>query len=428
MAEKVPMIALSPTMEDGHIVKWVKEEGEQVDTGEVLCEVETDKATMEYESTFEGTLLKIVVPEGESAKVGQMIAVIGEEGEDISELLKEEPSEPEEKEKTEAQKQEPEETAEEEPIEEGAEEQTEPKEQKEEPKEKPKPQPAAAKTKSSPLARKIAQEHGIDIEQIEGSGPDGRVVEADVKKAVEQGTTGKTAPAAAAPAEFTEKTEKVSQKRWLIAKRMTESKFSAPHYYLKVSVQMDDLMASRSRINEKLDGKISLNAILLKLIAQTLTKHPTVNASWNDDSITMHGRVDIGVAVAQKDGLIAPVVRNCETKTIRQIDSELRDLIDKARTGSLSSGSYSNPTFTISNLGAMGIEEFTAIINQPASAILAIGQITPTPIINGSGEFDAAKIMKLTLACDHRVIDGAVGAAFLSELKQTLENPLQAVC
>jgi pyruvate dehydrogenase E2 component (dihydrolipoamide acetyltransferase) len=428
MAEQVLMLALSPTMEEGTIVSWHKKVGDSVAQSDIICEVETDKATMEYESVNEGTLLKILIPEGGQAKVGDPIAVVGESGEDISALM--EAAEPEEKPAA-ARAAEP-----------AAESQPPTAQPKETPQKAVPPAPAEG-LKASPLARKMAGEKGIDLRTVRGSGPGGRIVKRDMEKALRQaasygpaaavGVAGAAvspyAPAAAGPTSSGKDQQvPVSGKRKIIAKRLSESKFSAPHYYLRIDVDAGAMMAARARLNTLLPkeagGKVSPNAFLIKFVAETLKKYPSVNASWQGDTILQFGKIDIALAVAQEDGLITPVVRDCGFKGIVQIDRELKVLIDKALNNKLAPEEYSGATFTISSLGTSGILEFTAIINPPGSAILAVGRIHKAPFVEDDGSIGVRSQMILTLSCDHRVIDGAVGAAFLSDLKAVIEYPI----
>ncbi|HEG43708.1 MAG TPA: 2-oxo acid dehydrogenase subunit E2 [Phycisphaerales bacterium] len=394
MAENIPMLALSPTMEKGVIVKWMKEEGDAVAQGDVLCEVETDKATMEYESPVDGTLLKIITAEGQSATIGDAIAVIGEQDEQVETLQK--PQEqyayvPEEIPQAPVPESELPETS------------TLPS--------------AATKLRSSPLARKLAELYGLDINAVKGTGPNGRIVEEDVKQAA------KHVPAATAPvSELAEEVIEITPKRKLIAKTLANSKFTSPHYYLKVNVITDNLIEGRKKLNAESDHKISINAFLIKFVAELLQRHPVINSTWQDDRILQHGTADIALAVSQPDGLIAPVVRQCQFKSITQIDSELKALVEKTRAGSLTSADYANSTFTITNLGSLGIDEFTAIINPPNSAILAVGKISKQFVVDEDERMQIRRCMTLTLSCDHRLIDGAVGAAFLTELKDTIES------
>lgn len=405
MAEKVWMIALSPTMEEGTLVKWSKREGDAVASGDVLCEVETDKATMDYESAEEGTLLKILVPEGQKAAVGQAIAILGQEGEDIEDLIQE----AEQDHAAEHGRQD-------------IEDQEEAKEQEE-----AKFQASAEddRIKASPLARKLAEKHGLSLQEISGSGPKGRIVKSDVLAAAE--TPIKAPAAVPAKSSLSDETVPVSGKRKIIAKRLAESMFTAPHYYLTVSVSAQHLIEARSRINERLKDKISFNAFLIKFAAEALKQHPVIHSTWQGDTILRHGAIDIALAVALPDGLITPVVRNCGLKGIQAIDAELKVLIQKAQDGALKPEEYQGATFTISNLGSFGIEEFTAIINPPGSAILAVGESRKVPVVGEDGQITADTVMKLTLSCDHRVIDGAEGAAFLTALKRIIEEPIHAL-
>ena len=405
MAEIVPMLALSPTMEEAVIVKWHKSEGEAVGSGDILCEVETDKAVMEYEAAADGVLLKILLDEGDTCGVGDPIAIVGSEGEDVSDLIAQ----------TEARRlAEPSAPAEVAPP--GTPAPTPPTEI---------PPPSTGRAKASPVAAKLATQLGLDIRAIAGSGPNGRIIKRDVEAAMKAPVPPSLVAAAAPAAELVEQVVEVSPKRKMIADRMVESKFSAPHYYLTVTVAMDELMAARKRINEELGEKLSLNAFLMGFAARAVANHPQVNATWQGDTILRHDTVDVGLAVAQDDGLIAPVVRDCSRKSIREIDVELRALIAKAQSGSLSREDYAGATFTITNLGSYGIEQFTGVINLPGSAILAIGAIKPEPVVAGDGSIVVRSNMKMTLSCDHRVIDGAVGAAFLKDLKDLLALPVR---
>jgi pyruvate dehydrogenase E2 component (dihydrolipoamide acetyltransferase) len=422
MAEEVLMLALSPTMETGTIVKWHKHEGDPIKNGDVLCEVETDKATMEYESQNEGMLLKILVPEGGQAEVGRTIAVAGEKGEDITSLIKEKP------EAKPASKPQAETTPDEIPGKQvGLREQAVGK--------VPPPKPEKKEgigadeerlpegVKASPLARKIAQTQGIDLEDIEGSGPEGRIIKRDLDRASMPPASEKTeaSPRGAA------REIPVSAKRRVIAKRLTESKYTAPHYYLTAVVDAGRLVSARKSLNDRMEKKVSFNAFLIRLAAEALKGHPMVNSSFLGDTILQFGSADIGLAVAQPDGLIAPVVRDCWNKGIVRIDEELRELVDRAQKGRLKPEEFSGATFTISNLGSFGIYDFTAIINPPGSAILAVGEIRREAYEPETGGFGFRSVMHLTLSCDHRVIDGAVGARFLKSLANMIEDPIIAL-
>jgi len=405
MAEKILMIALSPTMESGILSKWIKKEGDTIASGDILCEVETDKATMDYEATTEGTLLKILKQEGEKASIGEPIAIVGEEGEDIEALILEigrDQANPLHDRGVPANGQEAAIT----------------------PKEKQSPQGII---KASPLARKLAKDHGLQLSNITGTGPDGRIIKRDIEKAIAQAGQAASVPAPAPNKAASDEIIPVSGKRKIIAERLSQSKFTAPHYYLKVTIAMDPILQARKELNAARKTKVSFNAFLIKFIAEALKKHPMVNASWNGDTILMHRQIDIGLAVAQPDGLITPVVRDCGSKGIIEIDHELQILIEKALNNSLLPDEYTGATFTVSNLGSFGIEEFTAIINPPGSAILAVGEIRKEAVVNVRDEVVIQSNMKVTLSCDHRVIDGAVGAAFLKELKDIMENPIRVL-
>src|SRR5271157_284074 len=411
MPEKILMMALSPTMETGTLARWRKKEGDTVASGDVLCEVETDKATMDYESSSEGTLLKILLPEGGQAKVGDPIAIVGKPGEDISSLLAEGMKAP------------------------AAAPAPAPKSAPMAPSAVPTARAAAGgRIRSSPLARKIAQAKSIDLRSVSGSGPDGRIVKRDLENAAATHgavTVGaRAAPPLPTAAPLTagpgDEVIAVSRMRQVIARRLSESMYTAPHYYLTVAVGMDELLAARARMNAGREKKISVNAFMMALAARALARHPRVNSSWNGETLLQHSSADIGLAVALTDGLITPVVRDCGRKGIAAIDGELADLVERARAGKLAPLEYAGATFTISNLGTAGIDEFTAIINPPGSAILAVGAVRKEPVV----ENDAVVVrqrMRVTLSCDHRIIDGAVGAAFLRELADMLENPLLAL-
>jgi pyruvate dehydrogenase E2 component (dihydrolipoamide acetyltransferase) len=410
MAEKLPMLALSPTMEQGIIVKWSKNEGDTINEGDVLCEVETDKAVMEYSTTLEGTLLKIIKPEGDGASVGQTIAIIGDNDEDVSSLIAETKKEGEAASAPAA----PTATAAAPPV------------------AAPVATVAPASTgkiKSSPMARKLAKKNNIDITRISGSGPNGRIVVADIESAVKHGIQNiASAPGQTLSGEaLQEVIIPVSMQRKVIAERLAESKYSSPHFYLKITTAVDKIIAARQDINKSQGAKISFNAFMMKFVALCLKRHPMINASWMEANIVQHGRIDIGLAVALEDGLITPIVRNCESKGILQIDAELKVLIQKAFDKKLQPEDYLNSTFCISNLGSFGIEDFTAIINPPNAAILAVGKVNRMPVVGDHDEINIQSLMKMTLSCDHRVIDGAQGANFMNDLKNCLEFPVQSL-
>lgn len=416
MAEKILMLALSPTMETGTIVKWNKKEGESFSSGDMLCEVETDKATMDYESPTDGTLLKIIAHEGAQAKIGDPIAISGAPGEDFRPILAEISSHGVAVPPFTAEREEKKETAGGAlqapplPVETGTSQE----------------EHFPGGVKASPLARRVAKERGIDIRSIKGSGPGGRIIKEDVEKAV---TEKKPEIAAHRPhlrpaRGVFEKTTVVSEKQKIIAKRLSGSMFSAPHFYLTVSVAMDTLLAARQEYNQSSGTRISFNAYLMKFTAEAIGRHPLFNSTWRGDTILTHESIDIALAVAQKDGLITPVVRDCGSKGILSIDEELGDLISRAREGKLAPEEYTGGSFTISSLGSYGVRQFTAIINPPESAILAVGEIFKEPVVKRDGTFGVQQTCLLTLSCDHRVIDGARAAEFARDLKNMMEKPI----
>jgi pyruvate dehydrogenase E2 component (dihydrolipoamide acetyltransferase) len=402
MAEKLLMLALSPTMDAGMIVKWLKKEGDPVATGDIICEVETDKATMDYESMAEGTLLKIVAAEGSRVKVGELIGVVGESGEDISTII--------EKENAVSQK-----TV-----------QNKEREfdhfQKNDSQKEGESLPGGVR--ASPLARELAKRSGINLATVKGSGPGGRIVKGDIEGVATQ--KHKVETGVKRPYQGVEKIP-VSEKRRIIAKRLSQSVVTAPHYYVTVSVIMDLILQSRIRLNGNRSDKVSLNAFIIRLVAEAIKKNPTINSSWDNEVILRFSSIDIGVAVAQKDGLITPVVRNCQNKGIIEIDRELRDLVKRGREGKLVPEEYTKGTFTISNLGSYGIRQFTAIINPPESAILALGEIFREQVVQENGNVSIQNTMLMTISCDHRVIDGAVAAEFARDLKNIIENPVSVL-
>lgn len=412
MAEIIRMPRLSDTMEEGNIVSWLKKVGDQVKPGDILAEVETDKATMELESYFNGYLLYIGVPSGPVAVDG-VIAVIGDKDEPFEHLLKEEAPKaaatPTSSEETNAVK--ATEVAVETPAESAA---------------------AAThvasdggRVKASPLARSLANEAGVAIETIPGSGDNGRVIKKDVEKYL---TTAPQAPSAevsvtAGLSDFKYGDVPTTQMRKTIARRLGESKFSAPHFYLTIEIHMDNAIAARSAINAVHPIKISFNDFVVKACAVALRQHPAINSSWFGDKITYHRDIHIGVAVAVEDGLLVPVVRHADIKTMTQINQEVKELAGKAKNKKLTPQEMQGNTFTISNLGMFDIDEFTAIINPPDACILAVGSIAKKPVVRND-EIVIGHVMKVTLSCDHRVVDGATGAQFLATLKSILENPV----
>ena len=429
MAERVQMLALSPTMETGTIANWLKKEGDTIAIGDVLCEVETDKATMEYESVQEGTLLKIIVPDGGEAMVEQAIAIVGDAGENVDALVAEigadqnkaaqsnGPAAPAE---TEAALSTRESAIATDDISGNS---------------GPSRSTATSidpptttsngdtRIKASPLARRIADEKGLALGTIAGSGPGGRIVKRDVVDTAPIAQTG----GANATVALADQSIPVSNKRRVIAQRLAESKYSAPHFYLTTSIFTETLMGARKQLNSTIDHKVSVNAFLLKFAAEAIKRNPVINSSWQGETIVQFGSIDIGLAVAQEDGLLTPIVRDCGSKGIVEIDGELSDLIERARTNKLAPEEFTGATFSISSLGTYGIEEFTAIINPPGSAILAIGQMQKVPVVDAHDQIVVRQQMKVTMSCDHRVIDGAKGAGFMSDFKGLIEDPVRAL-
>jgi pyruvate dehydrogenase E2 component (dihydrolipoamide acetyltransferase) len=411
-AQAITMPKMSDTMTEGTIVAWHKKVGDTVKSGDLLAEVATDKATMEMESYENGTLLHIEVKEGDAVKIDGLIAIVGEKGTDVTALINHY--------KNGATKA---------PV--AAAPAAAPTVSAAAPAAAPTPVAAASnhssdeRTKVSPLAKKLAADKGIDIKQVKGSGDHGRIVKKDIEN-----FTPSAAPVAAAPAvagvigqeSFEEVT--VSQMRKVIAKRLSESLFTAPHFNLVMEVDMDKAVEARSSINEVASVKISFNDMVIKASAAALRKHPMINASWLGDKIRINHHIHIGVAVAVEDGLLVPVIRFADNKSLSQISAEVKDLGGKAKNKKLQPNDMTGNTFTISNLGMFGIEEFNSIINSPDSCILSVGGIKQVPVVK-NGEIKIGNIMKLSLACDHRVVDGALGAAFLQTLKNYLEDPVR---
>jgi pyruvate dehydrogenase E2 component (dihydrolipoamide acetyltransferase) len=408
MAEIIRMPKLSDTMTEGVVAEWHKKVGEEVESGELLAEIETDKATMEFESFQDGVLLHIGVEKGGAAPVDSVLCILGEEGEDFAELLASADA-------AEAPAQE------EAPAPAPAPAAAPP----------PAPAPAAAlaprgaapapavvneRVKASPLAKRLADERGLSLSLIPGSGEGGRIVKRDVEAFV-----GGVSSAANAVERFTE--VGVSQMRKTIARRLAESKFTAPHFYLSLSIDMGAAMTARKAINERGPHRVSFNDMVVKAVAIALKNHPAVNSSWLEDRIRYNDHVHIGVAVAVEDGLLVPVVRHANAKSFGEIGTEVREFAQKAKDKKLQPSDWEGNTFTISNLGMFGIEDFTAIINPPDACILAVGGIQSVPVVR-EGAVVPGHTMKVTLSCDHRVVDGATGAAFLNEVKQNLENPV----
>ncbi len=410
--EVITMPRLSDTMTEGKVAKWQKNVGDTVKEGDILAEIETDKAVQDFESEFNGTLLYQGVGEGDAAEVDKILAIIGPAGTDVSSVVSG-----------------------------GGKKAAAPKsEAKAETKTEEKQESAAAVAASStgdrvaisPLAKKIAQDKGIDFAGIKGSGENGRIVKKDVENyqpSAKSATAEVSVPKAvsAQPAvQFTpgEDSETPnSQMRNIIAKRLAESKFTAPHYYLTVEINMDKAIEARKEMNSIPDTKVSFNDMVIKAVAVALRKHPQVNSSWAGDKIVHHGNINVGVAVAVPDGLVVPVLKNTDYMSYNEISAAVKDMAGRAKTKALKANEMEGSTFSVSNLGMFGIETFTSIINQPNSAILSVGAIVEKPIVK-NGQIVVGNTMKLSLACDHRVIDGATGAQFLQTLRTYLESPL----
>jgi pyruvate dehydrogenase E2 component (dihydrolipoamide acetyltransferase) len=417
MAEVIYMPKLSDTMTEGVVAAWLKKVGDPVKSGELIAEIETDKATMEFESFFDGVLLHIGVEAGKGAPVNSLLAIIGQAGEDISGLLTSAPAVEE--------KSAPEPAAAPAPV--------------AAPSPAPVPSPVATpapvvqkvaavtnndRVYASPLAKKLADEKGIDLQYVAGSGENGRIVKRDVEH-YHPHPNG-TVVAAGSRSGLTTETftdEPVTQMRKTIARRLAESKFTAPHFYLTLDIDMDNAIAFRKSVNNVEGYKISFNDIVVKAVALSLRKHPAVNSAWMGDFIRRNQHVHIGVAVAVDEGLLVPVVRFADTKSFMEISGEVKNFAEKAKTKKLQPSDWEGNTFTISNLGMFGIESFTAIVNPPDSCILAVGGIKEVPVVK-NGAIVPGNVMKVTLSCDHRVVDGASGAAFLQSFKECMENPV----
>jgi pyruvate dehydrogenase E2 component (dihydrolipoamide acetyltransferase) len=424
MATKVHMEALSPTMEEGQLVRWLKAEGDPVSNGDVLAEIETDKATMELVARGEGILLKIFIREGATAPVGEVIAVIGAADEDISGVegpaggASGSPTKPSKAASGEA-------------VPSGAadsDEEIDSPAGEDIPEEIPS---EGERVKASPLARRLAKEAGVDLGSISGSGPGGRIVKEDVETAKGSVETGSAQPPVGAvvsralgpDTEFEDLPN--SQMRKTIARRLVQSLAPVPHFFLRIKVDMSRTLAARARVNELLEShgdKVSINDFILKATGNALARHPEVNAEWKDEVIRRYHRVHLGVAVAVEDGLITPVLKDANLKGLAQISREIRELAARGREKRLQPEEYTGSTFSVSNLGMFGIQEFTGVINPPEAGILAVGGIEELPVVEG-GEVVVRPIMIVTMSCDHRVIDGATGARFLQTLKEMLEEP-----
>jgi pyruvate dehydrogenase E2 component (dihydrolipoamide acetyltransferase) len=428
MATKVLMEALSPTMEEGRLVEWKKNEGDAVASGDVLAEVETDKAVMELVARSEGTLLKQLAASGATVPVGSVIGWIGKQGEAVpsdgptggrsdgqpgapapapagtpapAPVAKSQPAPP-----------------------------TAAKPQPEPAPAKAEPAAAEGRVKASPLARKLASERGIDIAAVAGTGPEGRIIKRDVESAAQAPAIGQERPSVRPSARPTVEYEDIplTQIRKTIARRLVQSIGPIPTFYLTTEVDMERAAEARDALKAALGdaGKVSFNDIVLKAVASALAQHPECNAWWQDDHIRQWYAVHLGMAVATPDGLITPVIRNADRKSMREINAEAREMAERARARKLKPEEYTGATFTVSNLGMFDIDEFTAVINPPEAGILAVGRLVETPVAIG-GQVQVRRRMRLTMSCDHRVIDGATGAQFLKTLKLMLENPLALV-
>jgi pyruvate dehydrogenase E2 component (dihydrolipoamide acetyltransferase) len=414
MAEVILMPKLSDTMTEGVVAEWHVKVGDKVSEGDLLAEIETDKATMEFESFYDGVLLHVGVEKGGAAPVNAVLAVIGEKGEKIDEILASAQTEAPLEEKKEEVVSTP---KKEEVIKEVA-----PVAQTE----APVVDSSNGRVFASPLAKKMASEKGINISQVQGTGDAGRVVKRDVENYSPAASGGGQVIYAAPAGQESYTDVPNSQMRKAIAKALSASKFSAPHFYLKMEVDMDNAIAARKAINENGDVKVSFNDIVVKAVAAALRRHPKVNADWLGDSIRYNDHIHVGVAVAVEDGLVVPVVRFTDSKGIAQIGAEIKDLASRARDKKIQPDEMQGGTFAVSNLGMYGIEDFTSIINPPNGCILSVGQIKQTPVVK-NGEIVPGNVMKLSLSCDHRVVDGAIGSDFLKTLKDLLENPVKMI-
>jgi pyruvate dehydrogenase E2 component (dihydrolipoamide acetyltransferase) len=448
---EIQMPKLSDTMTEGTLVSWKKKKGDKVSAGDVIAEIETDKATMEWESSEDGTLTEIYVEEGGKVNVGDKIAFIAGEGEEEA-PKKEEKKEPEKKEeKTEETKEKKPEAETEKPAPaEKKEKETAPPQEKtveaavpaarsEDKKKTAQPTATPARTeearvKASPVARRVAAELGVDLSSVKGTGPDGRVTETDVRGAAKsKGTTpAQKAPAVAKPSAPSIKAGEgariqLSGMRKIIAQRLVESLGPVPHFYLTIEINATPLMTAREELKSAGEGadtsKITVNDFVLKAAVQAAVKVPRVNASFDGDAIVQYADVDLGIAVAIEDGLLTPVIRAAQNKSLREISQQVKDLASRARNKRMKPEEFQGGTFTVSNLGGMGIDSFSAVINPPQGFILAVGKVTKVPVIDDSDQIVAGNRMSITMSCDHRVVDGALGAEYLKELRHLLENP-----
>ncbi|NHN27213.1 pyruvate dehydrogenase complex dihydrolipoamide acetyltransferase [Flavobacterium jejuense] len=419
----VTMPRLSDTMTEGTVATWLKKVGDAISEGDILAEIETDKATMEFESFNAGTLLYIGVQEGESAPVDSVLAILGPEGTDVSGVVANYKSGDSEN------------TSVKEEV------KTEVKSENSSPNVQNTDTNSSGRIFASPLAKKIAEEKGINLSQVKGSGENGRIVKSDVENFTSSSTSSVSASNSSSEAvkeatnsvatvkpfvpagEVYQEEIKNSQMRKVIAKRLAESKFTAPHYYLTIELDMDNAIASRTMINSLPDTKVSFNDMVIKACAMALKKHPQVNSQWKDEAMIINHHVNIGVAVAVEDGLVVPVLKFTDLMSLTQIGANVRDMAGRSKAKKIQPAEMEGSTFTISNLGMFGIQSFTSIINQPNSAILSVGTIVEKPVVK-NGQIVVGNTMTVTLACDHRTVDGATGAQFLQTLKAFMENPV----
>ena len=415
MAEIVRMPALSDTMTEGVLVAWHKNVGDKIKNGDLLAEIETDKAVMEFQSPYDGNLLYIGVDAGAAVPVNQIIAIIGKSGEDVNAILAGAGSS---------------EVKTTEPSKEIIETVTAALTSNASPMVSAVSSDEEGRVKASPLAKAIAREEGVNLSEVSGSGDDGRIVKKDVEAFLDSKKSGATAPktfsAPTVSAQGEYEDVNVSQMRKTIARRLAESKFSAPHFYLTMEICMDKLMETRNNLKKLGETPVSFNDFIIKACAKALQKHPGINASWLGDKIRYYKYVNIGVAVAMEEGLVVPVIRDADQKSLTQISKEIKDLAGLAKDRKLQAQDMQGNTFTVSNLGMFGIDEFTAIINPPDACILAVGRIAPRLVMD-NGQVKESNFMKVTLSCDHRVVDGSIGAKFLQTLKNIMEEPILLV-
>jgi len=425
--EVITMPRLSDTMEEGTVATWLKQEGDSIEEGDILAEIETDKATMEFESFYSGTLLKIGIEEGETANVDALLAIVGPEGTDVSEVMKNfkkgggssKDKKKEKKSDDASTSKDKSEDKKEKASKDASKDKSEEKSKSSDKKQSGQATKDGGRIFVSPLAKKLAEEKGINLSQVQGSGDHGRIVKKDIENY--QPGVGAQAYTPVGQEEFEE--VKNSQMRKTIAKRLGESKFTAPHYYLTVELDMDNAMSARTAINSDPDVKISYNDMIIKACAMALRKHPQVNTQWNGDTTKIAKHIHIGVAVAVDEGLLVPVLKFADQMSFSQIGGNVKELAGKARNKKISPDEMQGSTFTVSNLGMFGIKEFTSIINQPNSAILSVGAIVQKPVVK-NGAIAVGNTMTVTLACDHRTVDGATGAKFLETVRKYIENPV----